>query len=318
MTRIVGHTRAILTIGDKMKIGYACTLALQDDTKMRSCIAKNASELRLIELIDHNLTALSNILTYNHQQGIKMFRISSDIIPFGSSPINSVDWQTLFQSAFTFLQEQIKRYDMRVSMHPGQYTIINSPNPEVVQRAIVDLQYHCALLDLLCEDATHKMVLHVGGVYGDKQEAMKRFMAEYRELDETIKRRLIIENDDRYYTLEDVLWIAEKIQIPVVFDNLHHKLNPSLTNLNEKQCLALVKQTWKSVDGRMKMHYSEQDPLKRVGAHASSIDIETFLEFCKDLQKEEVDIMLEVKDKHVSALRVIEALRNKYPWLLEE
>ena len=48
---------------------------------MRSCIAKNASELRLIELIDHNLTALSNILTYNHQQGIKMFRISSDIIP---------------------------------------------------------------------------------------------------------------------------------------------------------------------------------------------------------------------------------------------
>ena len=158
----------------------------------------------------------------------------------------------------------------------------------------------------------------MGGVYGDKQEAMKRFMAEYRELDETIKRRLIIENDDRYYTLEDVLWIAEKIQIPVVFDNLHHKLNPSLTNLNEKQCLALVKQTWKSVDGRMKMHYSEQDPLKRAGAHASSIDIETFLEFCKDLQKEEVDIMLEVKDKHVSALRVIEALRNKYPWLLEE
>ena len=80
------------------------------------------------------------------------------------------------------------------------------------------------------EDATHKMVLHVGGVYGDKQEAMKRFMAEYRELDETIKRRLIIENDDRYYTLEDVLWIAEKIQIPVVFDNLHHKLNRQLYN----------------------------------------------------------------------------------------
>ena len=124
-----------------MKIGYACTLVLQDDTKMRSCIAKNASELRLIELIDHNLTALSNILTYNHQQGIKMFRISSDIIPFGSSPINSVDWQTLFQSAFTFLQEQIKRYDMRVSMHPGQYTIINSPNPEVVQRANIIVRF---------------------------------------------------------------------------------------------------------------------------------------------------------------------------------
>lgn len=310
--------QAMLTQGDVMKLGYACTLNLNEDTKIRSCIARNITELRLMELIDHNLEALMNILTYNYNHGILMFRISSDLIPFGSSPLNTLDWQQLFQPAFAQLHELIMQHGLRVSMHPGQYTVLNSPREEVVEKAICDLQYHCDVLDALNLDASFKMVLHIGGVYGDKEAAMKRFVQVYEQLEERIKNRLILENDDRYYTLEDVLNIANQIHAPVVFDNLHHILNTSLPELNIWQCLALVKKTWQKSDGRMKMHYSEQDVLRRPGAHAQSIHVDDFLRFCSGLQSDAVDVMLEVKDKHLSVLRILDQMRKIYPDLLEE
>lgn len=301
-----------------MKIGYACTLSLDESTKMRSCIARNANEQRIRELIAHNLAALANILTYNAQHDIRMFRISSDIIPFGSSPLNTVDWQHSFQAEFAMLHDLIMKQHLRLSMHPGQYTVLNSPRKDVVERAICDLQYHCDVLDALGLDASCKLVLHIGGVYGDKEKAMLRFIQVYQQLEERIKRRLILENDDRYYTLQDVIDIANQVQVPVVFDNLHHMLNPSYPDHDVYQCLALARNTWKKKDGRMKMHYSEQDPTRRLGAHAQTIAVDEFLTFCAGLQSDSVDIMLEVKDKQQSALRALKAVKMMYPQLLEE
>lgn len=293
-----------------MRLGYACICTLDESTKIKTCILRNAKEERLTNLIEHNLNALMQILTYNHAHDIRMFRISSDIIPFGSSPANTLDWQHMFAESLYHIGNLIKAYDMRVSFHPGQYTLLNSPRDDVTHRSILDLQYHASFLDALGLDATHKMVLHVGGVYGDKEAAKERFCDVYQQLHDSIKQRLVIENDDRYYHIEDVLQLSEKVHVPVVFDNLHHHiLNPE-TEMEDRAWINYVKRTWNSFDGVQKMHYSEQDPTRQIGAHAQQVNVIAFMEFVKLLDRQDIDIMLEVKDKNISALTCVKALKN--------
>ena len=107
-----------------MKIGYACICVGEPSVNMRTCIMKFATEARLCEIMEHNLRSLKNILIYNEQHHIQMFRISSDLIPFGSSPINQIDWQVRYRALFQDLGRYIKAHGQRVSMHPGQYTCL--------------------------------------------------------------------------------------------------------------------------------------------------------------------------------------------------
>ena len=110
----------------------------------------------------------------------------------------------------------------------GQYTVLNSPDDDVVRRAVADLAYHAAFLDALGTGAEAKVVLHVGGAYGDKKTALRRFVARCRELDAGVRRRLVAENDDRLFTAEDALAASAACGIPMVFDVLHHRLNHDL------------------------------------------------------------------------------------------
>lgn len=110
---------------------------------------------------------------------------------------------------------------------------MNSPKKDVVERAIKDLNYHAKVLDSLGVGESHKIVLHIGGVYNDKKQAINRFIKNYSNLSNEVKQRLIIENDDKLYNINDVLGISNIINIPVVFDNLHNNVNPS----NEKKVI---------------------------------------------------------------------------------
>lgn len=291
-----------------MRVGYACQCLNNAIPSFRTCIQKYVNEALLMELITHNLKVLDQILDYNFHQSILVFRLSSDLIPFGSSPVNTIDWQTIFQKDFQALGEKARKYGMRLSMHPGQYTILNTPREDVLERSILDLRYHCDILNLMEMDMSNKLILHVGGVYGNKEEAMARFTKVFLTLEDDIKKRLVIENDDHYYTLEDVLALSNKLQIPVVFDNLHHDVLPSFIDVPIQDVLKLVKATWKKEDGRMKMHYSQQDEAKRKGAHAIYLDGEAFMRFCKSINFMDIDVMIEVKSKNLAAMQANELL----------
>lgn len=292
-----------------MSIGYACLTVGVSGTKLRSCIKKNATPEILSTLIQSNLEALDNILDYNIQNGIKLFRISSDIIPFGSHPVNTLKWWEKFNAQLEGLGKKALLNGIRLSMHPGQYTVLNSPDEGVVERAVEDLRYHARFLDVLGLGKEHKIILHIGGVYGDKPVAVKRFIEQYRLLDENIRQRLVIENDDRQYTISDVLSIGKSEDIPVVFDNLHHQVNADNTH-SEIEWIATCANTWKQSDGNQKLHYSQQDAGKRPGSHSATLDVDDFLAFYKRIPKKDVDIMLEVKDKNLSAIKSINAIAS--------
>jgi UV DNA damage endonuclease len=290
----------------KNRIGYACTPLTIPYKTSRSFILENFNEEKFYQCVRDNLSDLRKILEWNVQKHIYMFRISSDIIPFGSHSVNTLEWWKVFEKELLEIGELINSNGMRVSMHPGQYTVINSPNQDVVQRSSKDLEYHARFLDGLGVDYSNKLVLHVGGVYGDKPEALKRFVESYEHLPEAVKHRLVIENDDKNYTVKDVLEACDKLSIPAIYDNLHDSLNPC--GMKAEEIFERVRETWQAVDGVPKFHYSEQDEIKRGGAHSKTINIESFMKYWNLASSFDSDVMLEVKDKELSAMKCINSM----------
>ncbi|OCA98428.1 UV DNA damage repair endonuclease UvsE [Clostridium beijerinckii] len=291
-----------------MSIGYACLTIGVPDANLKSCTAKSLTEEKLLEIISYNLKSLNNIIDYNIENDIKLFRISSDLIPFGSSHLNQLSWWNMFSQEFAEIGRKIKDNDIRVSMHPGQYTVLNSPNDDVVKRAVEDLNYHVKVLDNLGVGENHKIILHIGGVYNDKEEAINRFVNNYKRLDDQVKQRLVIENDDKSYNINDVLKIGKELNIPVIFDNLHNEINCYDREKSDSFWISECNKTWKEKDGKQKIHYSQQDPLKKAGSHSNTIKINKFIEFYERIKGQDIDIMLEVKDKNLSAVKCINSI----------
>jgi UV DNA damage endonuclease len=295
-------------LAEKNRIGYACTPISIPYKTSRSFILKSFNEDIFNQCVGNNLKDLMSILQWNSQNCIRMFRISSDIIPFGSHSINNIKWWRTFKEELLECGKFVKANDIRVSMHPGQYTVLNSPREEVVEKSIADLEYHCRFLDVMEVDYKSKIVLHVGGVYGNKLSAMKIFKSNFDRLSVSLKKRLVIENDDKSYTIEEVLDICRELGIPAVFDNLHHKLNSC--SLEWEEIINSVKSTWKAEDGPVKLHYSDQDIEKKGGAHSKSVITKNFLSYMESIKNLDADVMLEVKDKEISAIKCLCALRE--------
>jgi UV DNA damage endonuclease len=291
-----------------MKIGYPCLNWTIGCTAARTFRLKSYSEERLIDAVANNLDCLQKILAFNVDHDLLFFRITSDLVPFASHRINQFDWQGYFAPRFRAIGSYIKTRDIRISMHPDQFTLINSIDAAVFERSVRELRYHAAILDLLELDRTAKIQLHVGGAYGDKPASMQRFVTRYDELDDTIRRRLVIENDDRLYTFDDCLRIHEESDIPILFDVYHHEVNSSGASFRE--AVSLITETWKQQDGVPMVDYSSQAPgSQRRGKHAETIDLSHFQRFIDETEGFEFDLMLEIKDKEASALQAVAVLK---------
>ncbi|MFX0029336.1 MAG: UV DNA damage repair endonuclease UvsE, partial [Candidatus Hermodarchaeota archaeon] len=179
-----------------MKIGYPCINLTLKCRSSRTFRLKNYAEERLIQTISNNLDCLGKILEFNVDNKILFFRITSDLIPFGSHPVMKFNWQDYFRTKFKVLGNFIKKNDIRITMHPGQYTVINSPKDKVYHNSLKELIYHKNILDLLELDKSAKIITHVGGVYNDKQKSINKFIKRYHSLEENIKKYYVIENDD--------------------------------------------------------------------------------------------------------------------------
>lgn len=288
------------------RLGFACrVLGELGFPKMRTCTLKNASTEHLIKLTENNLLYLERMVEYCVKNQIYLVRIGSDMIPFASHPEKAFNWQEIFCSRLKFIGDFIRKTGIRVSMHPGQYTVLNALNPSVVEKAIQEITWHARFLDALRVDSKSKIVLHIGGIYKDKVQAMERFVKHFQRLEDSVKARIVLENDEKNYTIEDVLTLSSQVQAPVVFDHLHHQINPPKDqDLSDLDWIYKARKTWNSTrDGRQKVHYSQQKLGGKKGAHSDTIDVDQFKLFYETIKHLDLDIMLEVKDKNLSVLK---------------
>ena len=293
-------------------VGFACKLFGKGMPAMKSCILKNATFDKLLSVSKHNLEVLDFTLDYCAQNKIFLLRIGSDIIPFASHKDIQFDWKNIFYDELIDLGQKVKNTNIRVSMHPSAYTVINSPNPIVVENSIRDLQWHADFLDALGTDYKSKIVLHVGGVYGDRYASKRRFIDVFKLLPENIQKRIIIENDEKCYSIDCVLDICNEIGAPAVFDVLHNAVFPSMKYVSNRECILACRKTWAKDDGIQKIHYSQQAIGKKIGSHSETIDVDEFLDFYSTVEDIQLDIMLEVKDKNVSAIKCINGIDDFY------
>ena len=294
-----------------MKLGYAC-INLSLPSKFKTCRLKTVESEgleKVKELTLHNFNEVLKNIRWNIEHGIYFYRLSSDLVPFATHEI--LDWDFEQDDDVLQITNQIKQLaidkKMRLTMHPGQYSILNSPRPEIVRKAILDLEYHAKILNLV--NGTD-MIIHVGGAYGNKEEAKKRFIETYKTLSHDIKTKLRLENDDKIFHIKDVIDIYKKTGIPIIFDFHHNRCNPT-DELPLNEAIDIVFESWESVD-RPKMHISSGRNAVTDSAHHDYILNEDFVNFIQLIGNREADIMFESKRKDESVLRVYDFIKNGY------
>jgi UV DNA damage endonuclease len=283
--------------------GYPCVSLLIGRTTNSECTLRNATPEKLRALIRQNLDDLRAILEHNLKHGWFLFRVGSSVIPFGSHPVNGLRWWREFGKDLGEIGSAVRKNRMRLSFHPGQYTVLNSHDPGIVARAVDEIAYSARFLTELGLDSAHKIVIHLGGTYGDKPAAMNRFCATVDGLTTDLRRRIVIENDERSYTPADALAVSKRTKLPVVFDNLHYSANPGEGGLND--LLRAVFATWRKADGLPKVHFSSQAAGGRVGNHAAHADPAEFKTWVEHWGRHgDFDLMLEAKNKDQALLEL--------------
>ena len=292
-----------------MKIGYPCVNEAMDCSAANTFRLASYSNERLLAAVTANLVCLRRMLEWNVAQGLLFFRMGSGIVPFGSHPINTFPWQMHFAADFRAIGDYIKANNLRMSFHPDQFVVLNSPSPDIVQRSIQELVYQGSMLDLMGLDSTAKLQIHVGGLYGERELAISRFAAVHATMPAAVQARVVVENDDRLFPLRDCLHLHELTGVPILFDNFHHECLSHGESMAE--ALRMAAATWHpTADGVPMMDYSSQAPGERKGKHADDLVDDLFRGFLAELHGLDMDLMLEIKSKEASALRAVAILRE--------
>lgn len=293
------------------RIGFAC-LELDTDETYKTCRLKTFETKGLSyisELCLHNANVLKNTMIRNGEQHVKMFRISSNLMPWHHlyDVKDLPDYQNIIQT-YDEIADLIKLYDIRISFHPDHFTVLGSLNPRVVERSVEDMMHHSYLLDLLNAPKSPyaKINIHISNTKPDKLSAIKRFIDGYNKLDETTKSRVTIENDDNKngYTVKDLYDVYQEIGTPIVFDSLHYACNPG--DQTYQEAFEMAYSTWGDITPAV--HHSSSKTLEVPGcdpaAHSDYI-FEKF-QYCD----RSVDVMLEAKAKNLALQKYIQDFYN--------
>ncbi|MGE4284432.1 MAG: UV DNA damage repair endonuclease UvsE [Clostridia bacterium] len=304
-----------------IRLGYvAMTLNLKDSSPSKTVTvttynkidSDEGKRIRLAKITRTNLENTLRILRYNLAHEIEVYRFTSKLVPLATyTPVVDWNYQLDFAEEFKQIGDFVKENNFRISAHPDHFTLINSPEPKVFQDSLRDLDYHYKVYHTMgLEDRKYKLILHVGGMYGNKESSVQRFMNNYKKLPSYLHDKLIIENDDKTYTANDVLAICTQLKVPMVFDVHHYQCN----NEGEKiiDVLPSIFDTWNDEYFNPKIHFSSPKNEKQFRSHADDIDIDEFVKFLK-IAKEldrDFDIMLEAKNKDNALFNLMEKLQN--------
>lgn len=259
-------------------------------------------------LIKSNIRDLKTHVEWNYQNGIRFMRISSNLLPHYTNP-NTENYNMEFiKKDLEEIGRLARLYKQRLTFHPDQFNILTSKDEKIFLKTRNDLKMHSKLLDMMGMDQDSVMIIHIGGIYDNKQEATERFIKNFKKLDEDIQRRIVIENCEKCYNIEDLLYISSQVNAPVVFDTHHFSCYNILKNKLEKEAkeyIPYILETWKRRNIKPKFHISEQRPDSRIGAHSDYIEcIPDYLLEIPEKYNIDIDIMIEAKMKEKSVFQL--------------
>lgn len=285
-----------------------------------------------------SLGYLDAIIDYLAAADIRMYRISSDLAPYVTHPDLPEFHHQIDECADELAQlgAKARSLGIRLSFHPSQFILLNSPDPALVAKSVQDLAAQARMLDAMGLGPEAVVVTHVGGVYGDLESGRERWALAWEQLPEPVRRRLVLEHDDTRFDAADVLWIQARTGVRLVFDYLHHWcLNRA--GLDPHEALARCLNTWPA-EQTPKIHFSsprtEQRLLTRKNrttgkpeqvqaapiwsGHADYINPFEFISFLRGAAgMREFDVMLETKLKDLALIQLRKDLARYAPDVAE-
>jgi len=294
-----------------LNLGYACinmNLSEKGISTNRGMIKKtflNKGKDYAADLALKNLEDLKTIIKWNSENGIFIYRMSSCLFPW----MSEYDFKDLYNyDAILKSCKEIGKlasdHGQRLSFHPGHFDILATSNPDVLRRTVLDLNQHAQIMDMmeLREDGYNTINIHVGGAYGDKASALKRFCENFGLLQLSARKRLTVENDDKasMYSVNDLYnGVYKEIKIPIIFDFHHHRMCDG--GLTERAALQLAASTWPS-GIRPLTHYSSSKKLNE----DSSVNHQAHAEYLYEQINTyglDIDIELEAKAKELALVK---------------
>ena len=295
-----------------MRIGYACiNMTLQaaggitTNRGMRQKTFKERGLPYVSDLALQNVRDLVNIVKWNEEMGIKLFRMSSELFPW----MTYYDFEDLpdydkIKNTLKGIGTLAEKYGQRLTFHPSHFNALGSPNPKVLESTIKELNEHSKIMDLMGLSATvyNKINIHIAGAYGDKQATLDRWISNYHKLDPNTQARLTVENDDKenMYSVQELYdGVYKKCGVPIVFDYFHHKFCTG--DLTEEKALKLAASTWPK-DIVPLTHYSESRRKEKLD---ESIKAQAHSDLIKDTIQTyglDIDVVVEAKHKELAVL----------------
>jgi len=301
-----------------VNLGLCCinnTLRKNNIFNSRTCIRRTYSVKKAKKLALQNVKDLIPMIEWNNKNNIKCFRLTSNLFPHFTD--NAVESYTIdfARADLKIAGDLATKYGMRILMHPGQFNQVGAMNSVVFDNTVAQLSHLAEILDAMGIDSNGVLIIHGGGMYGDKKKTMVRWVKQFMILPEIVRRRLVLEHCERCYSLYEVLCISLTLKkrghiLPVVFDSHHfdcyEELHPDEKSLNFQKLAPIIIRSWG--DRRPLMHVSNQGS-GRVGHHSDFItNFPPYFFYVRDVLGVSFDVEVEAKAKEAAifALRELE------------
>ncbi|MBT1703336.1 UV DNA damage repair endonuclease UvsE [Chryseosolibacter indicus] len=293
-----------------MRIGYACinislsekSIQVNRSMVKRTFESKGPSYASALAL--KNVSDLAKIIDWNIENGVLLYRLSSDMFPWMSEyELRDLPDFEAIAKILARSGEKAREYGLRLTFHPGQFDVLATNSDRVLNNTIKDLRQHGEIMDLMNLPRTPfaKINIHVGSAVSNKQDAIDRFCNNYLKLPESVKTRLTVENDDKVnmYSIKDLLAIHERIGIPIVFDYFHHQFCTG--GLAEEEALKAAVNTWPKYITPI-VHYSSSKR-KYEDKNAANVAHADYIYQYMQRYNVDVDVVLEAKAKEKAVAR---------------
>ncbi len=301
--------------GASPRLGLCCAFVREPirfrRTTARHAGAMSASRRRefLRQIAADNAAALVQAIDWCIAHEVGAFRVNSEILPLCTHPelgyrLEHIDRGGEILESFREAKERARRGDIRLSFHPDQFVVPGSSRAQVVRSSLAELEYQAFVAELI---GAEQITLHGGGAEGGKPAALRRLALGLARLSARARARIALENDDRLYSVEDLLPLCAAEAIPLVYDVHHPRCDPD--GLSVEEATVSAARTWSPREPWA--HISSPERGWRSGdprPHADRIRPRDFPSFWLGRR---LTVDVEAKAKELAVLRLQANLRRR-------
>jgi UV DNA damage endonuclease len=273
---------------------------------------REAAIRKLERIALENLENTHRLLKNNHFNEVHFYRFSSKLIPLANhDELAGWDYMRPLKGKLAEIGSFVKEHNMRVDFHPDHFVVLNSPNADVLINSVKNLKMHYLLLKGMKLDPTHRCVLHVGGNYKDTEKSLERFVTNWSDVPSAIQQMIMLENDDTSFTLDDTLYLCEKLGLPLIYDYHHHLAHHRNENWQENWDRVVA--TWTASPFPIKMHISSPKSEDKFRHHSDYVDVDMFFRFLDEVKGSvpQIDCMIEAKQKDRALFKLVKEIKGR-------